>query len=81
VFIDAPPILHLSDARLLGRQADAVILVVRAGRTTVEMAYAALHRMAQDGIPVLGTILNDWNPDHSPYRFEYYHNYVKGKVQ
>jgi succinoglycan biosynthesis transport protein ExoP len=81
VFIDAPPILHLSDARLLGRQADAVILVVRAGRTTVETAYAALHRMAQDGIPVLGTILNDWNPDHSPYRFEYYQNYVKGTVQ
>ncbi len=32
VLIDAPPILYLPDARVLGRQADGVVLILRAGK-------------------------------------------------
>src|SRR6266849_7089835 len=38
VLIDAPPMIHLADARVLGRLADGVILVIRAGQTTTESA-------------------------------------------
>jgi polysaccharide biosynthesis transport protein len=63
VIIDAPPMSHLADARVLGRLADGVILVVRAGQTTTESAMLAAQRFAQDGTRVLGTILNSFDPN------------------
>jgi len=62
VMIDAPPMIHLADARVLGRHADGVILVVRAGQTTTESALFASQRFAEDGTRVLGTVLNSWDP-------------------
>jgi succinoglycan biosynthesis transport protein ExoP len=73
IIIDTPPLLHMPDARVLGRMADAVVLVARAGRTLREAAAAASERLLQDGTPVLGIILNDWNPKSSPDSF--YGNY------
>jgi capsular exopolysaccharide synthesis family protein len=65
ILIDAPPMLQIPDARVLGRMADAVIMVVRAGKTTRDAAQAVRQRLAEDGTPLLGTILNDWNPRSS----------------
>ena len=62
VIIDSPPMLHIADARVLGWLADGVLLVLRARRTTKEAAVAAYDCLLQDGINVLGTVLNDWNP-------------------
>jgi polysaccharide biosynthesis transport protein len=56
---------------VLGRLADAVVLVVRAGETNRDQAMAARRRLAEDGIPLLGTILNDWNPDSLGYTANY----------
>ena len=66
VLIDTPPMLHMADARLVGRVADAVVLVARAGQTTRDAILAAYQRFSEDRIRVLGTILNDWDPKHSP---------------
>jgi polysaccharide biosynthesis transport protein len=62
ILIDAPPMIHLADARVLGRLADGVILVVRAGQTTTESARFAIQRFSEDGTRVLGTVLNSWDP-------------------
>jgi receptor protein-tyrosine kinase len=61
VLIDTPPMLHISDARIIGRLVDAAILVFRAGKTSRDVALAANRRMVDDGIPVIGTILNAWD--------------------
>ncbi|MBI3696443.1 MAG: polysaccharide biosynthesis tyrosine autokinase [Acidobacteria bacterium] len=79
VLIDTPPMLHLSDARVLGRMADAAILVFRAGQTARSTALAARQRFAEDGTQVLGTVLNGWNPATSGYGYygsykNYYYN-------
>jgi len=65
ILIDTPPMLQMPDARVLGRLADAVLLVVRARRTTRDAAMAARQRFEEDGTLVLGTILNDWDPKAS----------------
>jgi capsular exopolysaccharide synthesis family protein len=65
VMVDAPPMIHLADARVLGRLADGVILVIRAGQTTSESALFASQRFAVDGTRVLGTVLNSWDPKTS----------------
>jgi polysaccharide biosynthesis transport protein len=62
IMIDAPPMIHLADARVLGCLSDGVILVVRAGQTTTESALFARQRFEEDGTRVLGTVLNSWNP-------------------
>jgi len=82
ILIDAPPMIHLADARVLGRLADGVILVIRAGQTTTESALFARQRFAEDGTRVLGTVLNSWNPRTSPgYGYGSYRNYQTHAAQ
>ena len=83
VLIDTPPMLQMPDARVFGRLADAVILVVRSAQTTRESAAAAAQRLTEDGTRVLGTILNEWDPrkaSHAGYAHPYRHyQYYKAK--
>ncbi|HWR51666.1 MAG TPA: polysaccharide biosynthesis tyrosine autokinase [Bryobacteraceae bacterium] len=65
VIIDTPPMLQVPDARVLGRLADGVVLVVRSAATVRETARAVAQRLLQDRTRVLGTVLNDWNPKNT----------------
>jgi len=67
VVIDTPPLLHLSDARIIGRLSDGMVLVLRAGRVRRDSAIAVEQRLQEDGIKVLGTVLNDWDPRKNGY--------------
>ena len=73
ILIDTPPMLQMPDARVLGRLTDAVLLVVRAGHTTRDAAMAARQRFEEDGTPLLGTILNDWDPKSSGGGYDGYY--------
>jgi len=64
VLVDAPPALLVADARRLGREADGMVVVVRSGATDAENASLTLRMLADDGVQVLGTVLNDWRPGH-----------------
>ena len=68
--------VNISDARVVARFADAVILVLRSALTTRDAALLAKRRFAEDGIQVLGTILNYWNPQTPGYG--YYRYYYAG---
>jgi capsular exopolysaccharide synthesis family protein len=81
VIIDTPPSLLLSDARVIGRLSDGVILVIRANATTRDHAIEVRDRLAQDNTRLLGTVLNLWDPHLGPstyygyyggYRYQYY---------
>ena len=67
VIIDTPPMLHLPDARAIAHLTDGVVFVVRSGKTLRETVITARERFRQDGIPVLGSVLNDWNPKETGY--------------
>jgi capsular exopolysaccharide synthesis family protein len=73
VIVDTPPLMHMPDARLMGRMADGVVLVARAGRTLREAVSAASSRLVQDRTRLVGIVLNGWNPQSSHDRF--YGNY------
>jgi polysaccharide biosynthesis transport protein len=73
VLIDAPPLLGLADARLISRFTDGVILVCRAGRTSVDDLNDARKLLAEDGTNILGTILNDY--DMQREKSSHYHAY------
>jgi capsular exopolysaccharide synthesis family protein len=76
VVIDTPPMVNISDARMLARHGDALILVVRSAVTTRDAAALAQRRFAEDGIPLMGVILNGWNPKTPGYH--YYRYYYAG---
>jgi polysaccharide biosynthesis transport protein len=85
VLLDTPPLLQISDARLISRLADAVVLVVaqHTHRTAIRVAQ---QRLAEDGSFLLGTILNNWNPKTGSngygryYSDSYKHYYRKSEV-
>ncbi len=76
VLIDSPPMGHVADARIIGSLVDGVVLVVRAGRTSRQSVVSAKQRLVEDGIPVLGAVVNDWNPKTAGYYgYESYKDY------
>jgi capsular exopolysaccharide synthesis family protein len=84
VLIDTPPMLQMTDARVAGRLADAVILIARSGQSTRDAILAAKDRLGEDCIRVLGTVLNDWNPKKAAggyygYKNTSYKQYVNPK--
>jgi capsular exopolysaccharide synthesis family protein len=78
VLIDTPPMSLIPDARDLGRLADGVILVVRSTETTRETAAAATQRLMEDGTKVLGTVLNQWDPQKTTHYGAGYYHYQRG---
>ncbi len=76
VLIDSPPTLHMADTRILAREADGVILVFRASTTTLDAAAMARDLFDRDGIPLVGTILNDFNPQREGWT-NYYKDYYR----
>ncbi len=82
ILIDSPPILHISDSRVIGSMTDGVVMVVRCGKTSRDAAVAAKRQLSEDGIPVIGVALNDWNPRITGYyRYESYRNYYSSYYQ
>jgi succinoglycan biosynthesis transport protein ExoP len=67
VVVDSPPMMRIPDARLLGKNADGVILVARANRTTRTSIHLASQRLALDNSRLLGVVLNDWNGEEAQY--------------
>jgi capsular exopolysaccharide synthesis family protein len=72
ILIDSAPLLIVPESRILARSTDGVVLVLRAGVTTPEMALAARRRALEDQTPLIGTILNDWKPSTAHYYPYYY---------
>lgn len=75
VLIDTPPVLQFVDARIAGRQADGVVLVVRANSTDRAEALSAAQRLFEDGTRLIGAVLNDCHPDSGRYKRYKSHGY------
>ncbi|MCP4410884.1 MAG: polysaccharide biosynthesis tyrosine autokinase, partial [Gammaproteobacteria bacterium] len=57
IVMDAPPILAVSDATVLGHLADSVILAIKAESTTHEMVDEAVSRLRKSGVQATGAVL------------------------
>jgi succinoglycan biosynthesis transport protein ExoP len=74
ILVDAPPILGVADARIIAPLADSVILVMRCGVTDRENAMEAYQRIQDDCVPLLGTVLTDYDLS-ADRRRQYYYDY------
>lgn len=58
IVIDSPPILSVTDGVLLSRQVDAVVLVVRHGKSSKHVVRRGRDLLARSGAPLVGIVLN-----------------------
>jgi succinoglycan biosynthesis transport protein ExoP len=73
VIVDAPPLLGLADAALLGALCDATIFVVQANRTRRPGALSALERLKAGRAKIIGTILTRYKATAGyGYAYAYY---------
>jgi capsular exopolysaccharide synthesis family protein len=75
VVLDSPPVLHVSDARILATRVEAVILVAHGGVTPRESAQDAKQHLQQVNANLIGIVLN--NVDYSSAGYDYYYRYRK----
>ena len=76
VFLDSPPILAANDALLFAGIVDAVILVVGAGNANLDDIRRAKDQLDAIGTPIIGAVLNRFEPkahgrSNHPYRGYY----------
>lgn len=81
VLIDSPPVLPVTDARVLAASVDGVILALRAEKTTRSAAMSARDQIQSVGGRILGLVVNDVSRRRGVYsyyyadegRYSYYH--------
>lgn len=73
VIIDSPPVVAVTDAAVLSTLVDGTVMVVRAFRTTKELARHGARSIADVGGKVAGIVLNAVDLDKQEYRYHYYY--------
>lgn len=71
LIVDAPPVLAVSDAAIIGRHVGATLMIARAGRNAIHELEQAVKRLAQAGVQIKGFVFNDLNTDRQRYRYGY----------
>jgi capsular exopolysaccharide synthesis family protein len=79
VLIDAPPVLPVPDALLIGRWTDGAIVAVRHDSSRFPLVERAQKRLTSIGVPLLGAVVNGVRPAESSYgAYDYYASTATG---
>jgi succinoglycan biosynthesis transport protein ExoP len=80
IVIDAPPVMGLADAQLIGSKVEAVIYVVEFQSTQKSMARVAIGRLTSANIHIAGAVLSkfDARRAHFGYGYDYGYGYGYG---
>lgn len=71
LIVDAPPVLAVSDAAIIGRHVGATLMVARAGRHPIRELEQAVKRLNHAGVQVKGFVFNDLDTNRQRYRYGY----------
>lgn len=80
VIVDAPPVMGLADAPLMGHQVEGAVFAVRAHHSRVSAARVAIRRMVSSQTRIMGGILTRYDAKRSfyGYGYDYGHSYGYG---
>src|ERR1039458_1568987 len=79
IIIDSPPAVPVSDASVLAKACDGVLMVVRSNATPVDMARRARQEFPDQAL--LGVVLNGTDSEAMPYSRYYYEAYEKNVTE
>jgi tyrosine-protein kinase Etk/Wzc len=71
VLLDAPPVLAVTDAAILGREAGTTLVLARAGQHSMHELEQTIKRLQNAGVDVRGLIFNDMALYSSRYSYGY----------
>jgi len=69
VIIDSPPVLGFTDSVILSTIADAVVLIVRGGKTTREAALRTIRTLDGVNAKILGVVINSFDIQGNGYSY------------
>jgi capsular exopolysaccharide synthesis family protein len=75
VVVDSPPAVPVSDASVLAKACDGVLLVVRSNSTPADVARKARQEFPEESL--VGIVLNGTSDEAVPYARYYYETYEK----
>jgi capsular exopolysaccharide synthesis family protein len=76
VIIDSPPIGVVADAVVVSTQVDGCLIVLKAGRTSRDVARHAVKQLRDVNAPLFGAVLNDLDLEDQKYgQYSYYYRY------
>lgn len=80
IIVDAPPVMGLADAPLIGHQVEGTVFVVRAHYSRVSAARVAIRRMIASQARIMGGVLTRYDSKRSfyGYGYDYGHSYGYG---
>lgn len=73
IFIDAPPVVPVTDAAIMSNYVDGVILVCASGVIEIELAQKAKESLENVNANILGVVLNKINIKNDKYSSYYYY--------
>ena len=73
IFIDAPPVVPVTDAAIMSNYVDGVILVFASGVIEIELAQKAKESLENVNANILGVVLNKINTKNDKYSSYYYY--------
>jgi len=79
IIIDSPPAVPVSDASVLAKACDGVVMVVRSNVTPVDMAQRARQEFPDQML--IGVVLNGTDNETIPYSRYYYEAYGKNSTE
>jgi capsular exopolysaccharide synthesis family protein len=79
IVIDSPPLIAVSDARVIARCADGLYVVISMGRTSWRLIQRSLESLTSIGCTVHGAILNNLTAPTGRYGYYYYRDYAYEK--
>ena len=75
VLIDTLPVMPVTDALIVSRFVDGMILVIASAEIKVEMARDVKNQLVNAGANILGVVLNKVRSEHHGYGYGYYYYY------
>ncbi len=72
IIFDSPPLGAVSDALVLSTTADAVLLILKFGKTRRDLLHRSINQLEGLGAPFLGCVLNDITASAGSYLYSYY---------
>jgi len=75
IIMDSPPVVAVSDPRVLARISDGVVFVVKADDTTQELARRGVKKLLELDAYIIGTVLNQVVPGKKSIYGDYDSNY------
>ena len=75
VLLDTPPVIAVSDALYVAKNADGIIFIVAQGVAKKNLVKEAIQTLRSNNVPIIGTVLTQVNTKSGTYGYGYDYSY------